>query len=1156
MRTKKVASILFILLISGICAIVRSQSSIVYTDKDNYIPGEWVIISGTGWQADDSVQLTLKHLDPLPLPYHSHDPWFVRPDADGRILFGWLVLEQESGTSFELGAQGFVRGIPSTDYAVTYFRDGAITSVTVTGSPFCAGQSISVSYTISNSGGQFGNNNVFTAQLSDSSGSFTAPVDIGSVRSRRAGTISAVIPPGTPMGMHYRIRVTSTVPVLNGGPNGSDLIIQALPAPPVMVTAIPNSICAGSSSSLNAISDSYTIRWYTSATGGSSLGTSASGANFPVSPSATTTYYAESLNASGCSSSSRTQVIVTVTPIPAITGTTPGSVCGSGQVTLRAASSAGIVNWYSALSGGPVLATGTAFTTPVITSTTTYYADATLNGCTTGTRTSITAAVNPAPVYSLDCSLGFGHAVLTVTSPVGTGLEYSLNAGAYQSSPIFAGIANGNYFLTVRNIQGCTALGNIFEVLCGCVNPPAVTMGAISGSTCGRTPVTVTGNTFSGSTTAVTITHDGTGSVNPASSMTTPFSFTYTPGDGDAGRTVAITVTSDNPLGPQCAIASGMYTLTVNSIPSAPVIGTLTSLTCSGGSGSVVLNGLPADGTWILARSPDNVTEAGSGTSTTVSGLPAGTFTFSVTNAQGCVSSASLNAVIQPQPPSPQPPATGTITHPTCAVSTGSVVLTGLPSAGSWTIAQNPGGVLRNGTGASITISLLTGGTYTFSVTNSVGCISRQSDNVVIHDQPVTPSAPIVTSVTPPSCTVATGSVNLTGLPSSGTWTLTRYPGTLAVMGTGAGTIITNLAAGTYNYTVANAAGCISLPTADVVIPLQPPTPDVPVIGTITQPTLTVQTGSVTLNRLPSSSWTITRLPDGSKSTGTGTSYTITGIRDGKYTFTVTNYSGCTSSATAEVIIATPVSPVIVITNPEPVCSPATVNLTLPVITAGSPAGLVYSYWKNSEATIPYTTPDRATDGTYYIKGLSSSGFYDIEPVTVTIEQIPVPNPGPDQVLDYKFSTTLNAVLDINETGIWRADSGNAVFSNVNDPYTNVSDLLEGKNVLEWIVSNRTCPSDTGKLTILVKGLTIPTLITPNGDSKNEYLVINGIENLGKTDLIIFDRRGREVFSNNDYDNKWNGLDNDGNPLPVDTYFYILKSANGKSRSGYVMIRR
>ena len=76
-------------------------------------------------------------------------------------------------------------------------------------------------------------------------------------------------------------------------------------------------------------------------------------------------------------------------------------------------------------------------------------------------------------------------------------------------------------------------------------------------------------------------------------------------------------------------------------------------------------------------------------------------------------------------------PTVGTITQPTCALSTGSVVLNGLPS-GSWTI--NPGAVV--GSGTSTTVSNLTAGTFNFTVTNASGCISSASVNVVI-DTPI-----------------------------------------------------------------------------------------------------------------------------------------------------------------------------------------------------------------------------------------------------------------------------------------------------------------------------------------------------------------------------------------------------------------------------------
>ena len=70
----------------------------------------------------------------------------------------------------------------------------------------------------------------------------------------------------------------------------------------------------------------------------------------------------------------------------------------------------------------------------------------------------------------------------------------------------------------------------------------------------------------------------------------------------------------------------------------------------------------------------------GTGTSTTISNLSPGTFTYKVTNSSGCTSPASANVVINTQPTTPAVPTVGTITSPTCTTATGSVVLNGLPS--------------------------------------------------------------------------------------------------------------------------------------------------------------------------------------------------------------------------------------------------------------------------------------------------------------------------------------------------------------------------------------------------------------------------------------------------------------------------------------------
>jgi hypothetical protein len=94
----------------------------------------------------------------------------------------------------------------------------------------------------------------------------------------------------------------------------------------------------------------------------------------------------------GCGTDSSTKNVRIYTT-PTITGTTPATRTGAGTVILGATASTGSLNWYAAATGGASLGFGSTFTTPSISTTTTYYVEA-LNGtCPSNPRTAVIATI-------------------------------------------------------------------------------------------------------------------------------------------------------------------------------------------------------------------------------------------------------------------------------------------------------------------------------------------------------------------------------------------------------------------------------------------------------------------------------------------------------------------------------------------------------------------------------------------------------------------------------------------------------------------------------------------------------------------------------------------------------------------------------------------
>ena len=142
------------------------------------------------------------------------------------------------------------------------------------------------------------------------------------------------------------------------------------------------------------------------------------------------------------------------------------------------------------------------------------------------------------------------------------------------------------------------------------------------------------------------------------------------------------------------------------------------------------------------------------------------------------------------------------------------------------------------------------------------------------------------------------------------------------------------------------------------------------------------------------------------------------------------------------------------------------------------------------------------------------------------------------------------------ESGEWTVVSGSGEFYNDRDPRTVIDGLSIGDNMLFWTVSNEVCPVAVDSVVLSVNDFDVPTLFTPNYDGKNDVFILEGIESMGRAELIIFDRLGVIVYEDKDYRNDWDGVDYNGNPLPDDTYFYVVNGENGKRVSGFVVLRR
>jgi large repetitive protein len=531
-----------------------------------------------------------------------------------------------------------------------------------------------------------------------------------------------------------------------------------------------------------------------------------------------------------------------------------------------------------------------------------------------------TGTVAIAPV-NVSCAGGNnGSATASVTGGIPP-YTYSWNTVPVQTGATANNLVQGTYTVTITNGIGCTTQSSVTIT-----QPTALAVsGVISNVSC-----------FAGNNGTVTVTPSG---------GTPPYSYLWSPGgstlatiSGQTAGTYTVTVTDSK----GCTLTSN-YTITQP--PLLVVAMTKTNVSCfAGNNGTATATASGGTPAYIYSWAPSG------GTASTASGLTAGTYTVTVTDAKGCV---TTNTVVITQPTALA--ATTTVTNETCDYLNNGTA-TANPSGGTppYTYLWMPGSL------STATITNLSSGTYTLTVTDNKGCT-------------VTAFATITQ---PPTLTVGMNQVNVscfagnngsaTASPSGGTpgYTYSWLPGG-ATTATASG-----LAAGTYTVTVTDANACQAQNTV-----------------TITQPLLPLSMSNVITNVSCSggSNGTITVTPAGGTapytylwSPGGQTTAGISGQTAGTYTVTVTDFKGCL--LTANYTITQPAPLAISFTHTNVSCfngSNGTANST---VTGGTPA---YSYnWTPSGGTGPNATGLQA--GTYTLTVTDSKGCVASNTVVIT----------------------------------------------------------------------------------------------------------------------------------------------------------------------------
>ena len=380
---------------------------------------------------------------------------------------------------------------------------------------------------------------------------------------------------------------------------------------------------------------------------------------------------------------------------------------------------------------------------------------------------------------------------------------------------------------------------------------------------------------------------------------------------------------------------------------------------------------------------------------------------------------------------------------------------------------------------------------------------------------------PLLSVVTQPTCSVATGSFTITNYNAAYTYAVTPSTGVVIV-----GTTVT-APAGTYTVT-ASSGSCTSIASASVVINAQPATLVTPTLSVVTQPTCSVATGSFTITNY-NAAYTYAVTPS------TGVVIVGTTVTAPSGTYTVTASSGsCASIASAPVVI-----------NEFNNSSCASIAL----IKTAHLDDLNHDGFAQVGEKIIYTFV------------ITNTGLVPLTNITIN-------DPLPGVVMSGgPISLGIGGVDSTSFTGVYTITTQDVINESVTNQATVYGTSPTG-GIVNDLSDSTSITGDNGTvLPIKACKVDVFNAVTPNNDGNNDYLFIKGLDCYNDNSIEIYNRWGVKVYETQGYDNSTRAFRgysegrvtiNKSEPLPYGTYYYILKykdyTGNSLTKTGFLYL--